>query len=371
MSGGVVMPQPFGLTNNLDAPYALSAPYRGVHNPFPFVVDATSAKFVLPVSIPKSFDPGLRIPYTMNYNFGIQQQVTRTVMVEASYVGNVGRKLPGLREANPAVYKSGATTANTNARRILAPTYSSIGMLHTSGTASYNALQTRAVKKFGKGLTFTSAYTWAKSIDVYGGGAYAQVTQQDPQNVFDLKSERGLSEADVRHRWVSSYLYELPFLRGTQWYARAFGRWELGGILTAETGNPITVVTGRDVSLTGVNFDRPNVSGDPTLRGDRSRAELINRYFKTEVFSSNLPGQFGNAGRSIITGRGNFGWDSSMSKFIRLTETHSLQFRWDAFNLINRPNLGSPNTTFTSPSFGRIGSASGGRVMQVSLKYMF
>jgi hypothetical protein len=131
------------------------------------------------------------------------------------------------------------------------------------------------------------------------------------------------------------------------------------------------VLSGRDNSLSGVNFDRPNVNGNPGLPTNRSRAELINRYFDTTVFSANLPGTFGNAGRGVVTGPGNFGWDTSMSKAFRLIENHSLQFRWDAFNLINRPNLGSPNSTLTSPSFGRIQSAGSGRVMQVSLKYTF
>ena len=371
MAGGVLLPQPFGLTNSLDSPFALSAPYRGVRNPFPYVVDPASARFVLPIVIPKSFDPGLRIPYTMNYSFGIQHQATRTVMVEASYVGNGGRKLPGLREFNPAVFRSGATAGNTNARRILAPTFGSIGMLVTGGTSSYNGLQLRAAKKFSKGLTFTSAYTWAKAIDVYGGGAFANVGQQEPQNVFDLRGDRGRGENDVRHRWVSSYLYELPFLRGAQWYARLLGGWELGGILTLETGKSITVVSGRDNSLSGVNFDRPNVNGSPQLPTDRPRAQLIDRYFRTEVFSPNLPGQYGNAGRGILSAQGIFGWDISTSKSFRIKEAHSLQFRWDAFNVVNRPNLGGPNSNLVSPAFGRIQSASGGRVMQVSLKYAF
>src|SRR5207247_9240059 len=69
MAGGVLLPQPFGPTASFDNPFALSAAYRGIHDPFPFVVDPASAKFVLPVQIPKSFDPGFRIPYTMNYNF--------------------------------------------------------------------------------------------------------------------------------------------------------------------------------------------------------------------------------------------------------------------------------------------------------------
>jgi hypothetical protein len=371
MAGGVLLPQPFGLTNSLDSPFALSAPYRGVRNPFPYVVDPASAKFVLPVVIPKSFDPGVRTPYSMNYNLGVQHQVTRTIMVEASYVGNGGRKLPGLREFNPGVFRAGATGGNVNARRGLAPTYGSIGMLFTGATSSYNGLQLRAVKRFGHGLTFTSAYTWSKAIDVYGGGAFANVGQQDPQNVYNLRGDRGRGENDLRHRWVSSYLYELPFLRGSQWYARLLGGWELGGILTLETGKPVTVVTGRDNSLTGVNFDRPDVNGPPELPSDRSRAERIVRYFRTEVFSANLPGQYGNAGRGIMSSPGTFGFDISTSKAFRIMESHSLQFRWDAFNVVNRPNFGGPNSTLVSPAVGRLQRAGGGRVMQVSLKYMF
>jgi hypothetical protein len=371
MAGGVLLPQPFGLTATFDNPL-LSAPYRGIRNPFPYVVDPASARFVLPVQLPKSFDPGVRIPYTMNYNFSVQQQVTRSLIVETAYVGNVGRKLPGLREFNPAVYTPTATTGNTQARRPLNPTYGSIGMLYTGGTSSYNGLQVRAVQRFRAGLTFSSAYTWAKAIDVYGGGAFANVGQQEPQNVFDLRGDRGRSESDIRHRWVSSYLYELPFLRGRrQWYARAFGGWEMGGILTLSTGSPFTVVSGRDNSLSGVAFDRPNVNGSPELPSGRSRDERMARYFRTDVFTANLPGTYGNAGRAIISSPGSIGWDVSMSKALRIAEAHSVQLRWDAFNPANHANLGTPNSTLTSPAFGRIQSTGGGRVMQISAKYSF
>ena len=134
MAGGVLLPQPFGLTYSVDNPQ-LSAPYRGVRNPFPYTVDPKSATFVLPVQIPKSIDPGLRIPYTL-INLSSRQQLTRSLMMEAAYVGNVGHKLPGLREFNPAIFGPGATTGNTNARRPLAPTYQSIGMLSSASNSS-------------------------------------------------------------------------------------------------------------------------------------------------------------------------------------------------------------------------------------------
>src|SRR5262249_51335576 len=127
---------------------------------------------------------------------------TRCLMVEAAYVGNVGHKLPGLREMNQAIYAAGATTGNTNARRPLAPTYQSIGLLSTASNSTYNSLQIRASQRFNHGLTFTSSYTWAKAINAYGGGAFANVGQQDPQNPQNLRADRGRDENDLRHRWV-------------------------------------------------------------------------------------------------------------------------------------------------------------------------
>jgi hypothetical protein len=370
MAGGVLLPQPFGLTYSVDNPL-LSAPYRGVRNPFPFTVDPKAATFVLPVQIPKSIDPGLRIPYTFNYNLAIQHQVTKSLMVEAAYVGNVGHKLPGLRELNQAIFSPGATTGNTNARRPLGPTYQSIGLLSAAGNSTYNSLQIRGTQRLSHGLSLTTAYTWAKAINTYGGGAFANVGQQDPQNPQNLRADRGRDENDLRHRWVSGYLYELPFLKGKQLYARVLGGWETSGGFTLVTGGPFTVLSGRDNSLSGVGFDRPNVNGSPELPGGRSRDDRMSRYFNTSVFTANPAGQFGNAGRAIISGPGSVNWDVSLSKAFRIHERHSLMFRWDSFNPLNHANLNAPNSTLTSPAFGRIQGTSGGRVMQLSLKYTF
>ena len=89
------------------------------------------------------------------------------------------------------------------------------------------------------------------------------------------------------------------------------------------------------------------------------------------MFTANLPGQFGNAGRAIMSSPGSINWDVSLSKSFRIHERHSLMFRWDSFNPINHANLSAPNSTLTSPAFGRIQSTGAGRVMQLSLKYMF
>ena len=370
MAGGVLAPQPFGLVVNRDVTQ-LSSPYRDTTNPFPFTVDPSNARFVLPVSIPKSYSPDVRIPYAMSYNFGVQQQLGENYMVEVSYVGSAGHRLPQLRELNVARLTANATTANTNARRIYAPNYTSIGQLYTIGNSIYNSLQAQLQKRFGRGFTLNSSFTWAKAIDDWTWNAFAQLSQQAYQNPLDRRAERARIDSDMRVRWATSFLYELPLLRGTQWYSRLLGGWELRVMMITSTGTPFTVVTGRDNSLSGVNNDRPDVVGDWRLPGGRARNDLITRYFNTAAFRANAPLTFGNSGRNIISAPGSLNLDSSLSKSFRLTEAHRLQLRFDAFNLPNRPNFNGPNATLTSPAFGRIQGAGSGRILQVSAKYLF
>jgi len=370
MAGGVLAPQPFGLVVNRDVTQ-LSTPYRGSVNPFPFTVDPGNARFVLPVSIPKSYAGDLRIPYTMNYNFGVQQQLGANYMVEASFVGNAGHKLAQLRELNVAQLVPGATTGNTNARRIFAPNYASIGQLNTAGNSVYNALQLQLQKRFSGGFTVNSSYTWAKAIDDWSYNAFAQLSQQSYQNPLDRKAERGRIDEDIRHRRTASFLYSLPFWSGGQWYTRLLGGWELGAIVVASSGSPFTVVTGRDNSLSGVGNDRPNVVGDWRLAGGRSKDERLARYFNTSAFQPNSALTFGNSGRNIISGPGSFTMDTSLSKSFAIVEHYRLQLRFDAFNLPNRANFGDPNATLTSPTFGRVQNAGAGRILQVSAKYLF
>jgi hypothetical protein len=298
----------------------------------------------------------------MNYNVGLQRQLGGNYMVEVSYVGNLGRKLPMLREFNVARLTPGATTGNTNARRIYAPLYTSIGMLYTDANSAYNALQAQLQKRFSRGFTLSSSYTWAKAIDeISGGAAFALLSQQSYQNPLDRRAERGAGDFDIRHRWATSFLYELPrVLRG----------WEVGAIVVASGGNPFRLLSGRDNSLSGIANDRPDVVGDWRLPG-RNRAETIARYFNTAAFRENALGTFGNLGRNVLYAPGSFNLDMSLSKAFAIAERHRLQIRLDAFNLPNRPDFGEPNGTLTSPAFGRIQGAGAGRILQLSAKYSF
>lgn len=373
MAGGVSAPQPFGLTLRVNTPESLSRPYAGRDNPFPFTVDPQNAQFVTPIQIDKSFNPDLGNPYIMSWTTGVQQQLTDSLMLDVAYVGNGGRHQILLRELNPAIYGPGATVGNTNERRSLYPDFGSIGQLYSDGISYYHALQAQLNKRFSKGLTFSANYTWSKTIDEGGtGNSFANEGQQGYQSPFDRRQNRGPSEIDVRHRVAGSWLYELPFLKQSSgWVKGAFGGWELGGIVTLQTGKPIALFSGQDNSLSGIGNDRPDVIGDPNLSNDRPRAQLIDAWFNTAAFAPNPIGQFGTAGRGIVYGPGAANIDMSLRKSFRIREGHALQVRWEAFNALNHVNLGDPEGDLNQKGFGRITSASSARIMQVSLKYTF
>src|SRR5207248_6366314 len=115
-------------------------------------------------------------------------------------------------------------------------------------------------------------------------------------------------------------------------------------IFKIQAGEPFSIVSGQDNSLSGVGFDRANVAGDWT-QSHTSRSDLIQHYFNTRAFQANAMGTFGNSGRNILTAPGSVNLDVSLSKTFHVRERHSAQLRGDAFNILNKPNFSAPNGT--------------------------
>lgn len=370
MAGGVQALQPFGASVDLNDPFALAAPFRGRLNPFPFIFDPSDPNFVFPVTIPKGFAVGLRNPYMQTYNLTLQQQVTDNLMVEIAYVGNVGRNLTYNREQNMAIFGEGATTRNTDARRIYQG-YGSIGQLNSGASSSYNSLQLQIQRRFSRGLTFQTAYTYGRAIDeVLTSAAFATVTQNGLQNPNNRSAERGRGDFDIQQRLVGSFLYEIPSPQG--FIRNVIGGWELGSIITLQEGRPFHVDAGRDRSLTAVRHDRSQIVGNPALPSNRSRGEKILHWFDAEAFALAPVGSFGNSGRNNLQGPGLFNLDVSLRKKFSINERHSVDFRVDFFNLPNNPNFGTPRRgSATDRRLGQITGAGAGRIGQFSLKYIF
>jgi len=251
-----------------------------------------------------------------------------------------------------------------------------------SMSSNYNALQVKVDKQLSHGLTFGAAYTYSKSIDAasdfFGSGANGSTIF--PQNNYDTAAEKGLSDFDIRHRFVFNYIYSFPSMKNL-WAAipdRLGNGWQISGIITAQSGQPFSVLTGENQSSTGLGDDRANVSGDPN-GGPHTVAE----FFNTSAFSINAPLTFGNSGRNIVAGPGFTNVDFALMKNTVITERLNLQFRAEFFNILNHPNFALPNNVLSSPSFGslyqtpdvaqnNVGLGSGGpRLIQFGLKFLF
>jgi hypothetical protein len=212
--------------------------------------------------------------------------------------------------------------------------------------------------------------------------------------VRNLRAERALSDYDVAHRWVLSYVYDLPFGSGKRIAPSnkvadfLVSGWQMTGILTMQTGRPFTVLTGNDQSATGDATNRPNIIGDwrvsdpsPT-RWFNPCTRLANGTLRncqtgdTPAWEQNAAGTFGNAGRNILRGDGLHNFDIGVSRFFRVTERQSLQFRAEVFNLTNHPNFFFPTTSLASGAFATISRAANTgtgaqRQIQFALKYLF
>ena len=138
-----------------------------------------------------------------------------------------------------------------------------------------------------------------------------------------------------------------------------------------QSGDPFTVVSGRDNSFSGVGQDRADLIGNPYLPSGRPTAARVDRYFNIDAFTFNAIGAFGTAGRNILRNPGNANVDIGLFKNIPLFEGHRVQFRAEAFNVFNRVNLGNPNANRNAAAFGRITAAGSPRVIQLALKYQF
>ena len=198
-----------------------------------------------------------------------------------------------------------------------------------------------------------------------------------PQNSYCLKCEWGLSAFDTRHRFVTSSLWELPVGKGRKvdvqngFLNALVGGWQAGAIWTVQTGFPQTItIGGSDRSGAGGLFDRPNATGISAYPDTPTPS----RWYNPAAFSLQPAGTFGNTGRNTAIGPGIFALDFSAHKQFQMpySDRHALQFRFEAFNVLNHPVWSPPNVNTQSSGFGTVtGTVVAMRQLQVALKYLF
>ncbi len=243
----------------------------------------------------------------------------------------------------------------------------------------YHGLQLKAEKRFGQGGALLVSYSFAKAIDdsdstqlVYDGGTAL------PQDQRNLRAERALSFQDVRHRLVTSYVYELPLGRGKRFLNSSrglnwlIGGWQVNGITFIQSGRPFTISSSFDQSNTGSSNPRPNATGiSPELpRSQRS----VDHFFNTAAYKLPSGFVFGNAGRNTGESPGQINFDFAAFKNfpLRGEGKQVLQFRAEFFNLMNTPQFATPNRTFGTPQFGTItDTINDNRDIQMGLKFIW
>jgi len=299
----------------------------------------------------------------------VQRELWRGWVLSIGYVGSGTAKLRGQNDINAPKPGPGAVQP----RRLFLD-FGAINTLSGFAHASYHSLQTKVERRFGNGFSMLSSYTWSQSIDNSTDGEDTGNGPIIPQNSFDTNAEKGPSGFDVKHRFVTSNVYDLPFGREGRWLggsklARAvFGGFQIGGILVAQTGQPVNPgVAGNPANTT--NAVRPNRLSDGRLaRGERS----VDRWFDPAAFAVPAAFTYGSAGHNVLRAPGLVNLDFLVGRIFRLRETTRLELRGEFFNLTNTAHFGRPNATIGSPQAGRItGTAVPNRQVQLGLRLVF
>jgi outer membrane receptor protein involved in Fe transport len=356
---------------NSNPPFALPISLAGTPSvPLPFGGLAGSFNGP-PASIAPLFvNPNFQNADIQSWNLNLEQQVTRSLGVMVGYFGSKGTHLEIDRDINQFVTLGTSLSrpftkiATTSAILPVTSLANSITERDSSGTSTYNALWVTANKRMSHGLQFNASYTWSHSIDENSRNDQGVVVQ-DSNNIF---GSVGSSDFDARHRFVANAIYDLPF-KGN----RFISGWSLAPILSFQSGNPFNVIVST-TGITGIATVRPNLVSAPTITGNPAGwfGPTPNAFFSTPVNA------FGNVGRNTFYGPGFGDVDFSLIKNTKVTERVNVQFRADAFDLLNHANFGQPGGTVGTSNFGLItgtrfppGDSGSSRQLQFALKMQF
>jgi hypothetical protein len=323
------------------------------------------------ISVPPNND----VTYMMQWNLSYQRQIGTNWVVKANYMGNASRHIWGSTDVNYSVYGPGATTSNTNSRRLtylVNPTaggqyYAEIQQTDDGGNAEYHGLFLSAQRQFANHYTVMTNYTWSHCVSSWDfAGELAGTLYQNPLN--RAQGERGNCGFDHRHTFITTLVAQSAGLGDHA--VRALTRdWQVSPIISFITGNPIQLSDGKDISLSGQSQDRPNVIAADQVHSPAASDPPY--WFSAQAFAVQPAGTFGNLGRNSLYGPGQISWDMAVSRRFSLTERWRLDFRADFFNIMNHANPKNPGTNISNSTFGQITSYNDPRVIQMALKMYF
>ncbi len=347
------------------------------------------------------------VPYTENYMLSFQRQLTTSTLLTMSYVGNEGHHLLAVVSTNPsnqalclslsqqsevapssptcgpfgedAAITSSAGQFYQGTRAGLGPNYGEVTAQKTIENANYNALETN-LRYVGSRSDFLFGYTYSRSID-QGSNLGEQL------NPLDLRATRAISAWDMTHNFVASYKLTLPFdllLKRSDRLTDGLTKgWSIAGTTRFSTGFPITLYDDSDNSLlgtlgNGINnylLDTPEYHGAPLALNTNPRNGRPGFNNSSAAFTTEAPGQLGNVPRRFFHGPGIDNFDITLTKLLRVTESKSLEFRLEAFNVFNHAQFYGPGSVDgevnNDPHFGQVVSAAAPRLLQLATKFIF
>ncbi len=385
----------------------LSNPWQGFPggNPFPQNGKAFFPNAGVYINMPLNPKP----TYVVNYNVSYQRQLPGGWLGSVSLLGNKTTHIwSDGGEVNPATflglgpctingvnYSTCSTTSNTNQRRrlylanpTLGAAYASINTMDDGAVAHYEGLLLSVQRRFANNYSFNANYTNSNCVsDADFGAALAASSNSQP---FNRHADWGPCNFDTRHNFNMTIVALSSFKSAGKLVNMLFSDWQLAPLIHASSGQPLTITTGKDNSLTSINGssnDRPN----QVLPDVRATNPICNngttacaQWLNPAAYTPNPLGTYGNVGRGAARGPGTFNFDAALSRTFRINERYSLQARGEAFNLINHTNLVgaiSPagtvagfttlDTNLSSSTFGRSRGAFDPRIMQVAMKLFF
>jgi len=334
----------------------------------PQAFDPKNPQFVAPFSI---FFPdrNFRTPYSEAVNFGFEYRIPHGGTLDTNYVGKFARKLTVPLDLNPAIYdcsggyfqadpakyctNASSTTQSTQARLRYAPfNYGGQGIVDilSIGTSSYNALQMQYTQRGGRYLNALASYTFSRAIDVDTNG---QTTSNAVPNVFNIRSDRGLSDNNATHIFSMGWVVRFPKVGWDSRFVQAvLNNWVYSGTYQAHTGRPYSVTINNDSALDGEPNQRAALvpGANPLLSSGRHRLDKVNEYFNVDAFTYPTVGTFSPVGRNTFIGPGYIMTNMTVGRdfpLARVREGMRLNFRVEGYNVFNTPNLGQPQAKFS------------------------
>lgn len=382
---------PFLRNNFLVQQLGSTTPVMHLKTGFPSAQLAAQGLFLPSLQI-RAQDPNERTSYVEQASFGPEIQTTSNTVLALTYVGNWGRKMNRLRNAN-----QGFRTGSSNGNPVIGFPYANLNTTTQSvkgsgqhaflelatndGNTDFNALEVSFTRRTFNNLSYQISYTWSHNMADYVDNLTGAST---PQNAYDYGHEMSNSQQDVRHRLVGNVLWVLPIGQGG-WVlnnggkaARILGNWQFNAIASFQTGIPFNV-TASDYSFTGGNHaSYPDCTGNPfagtsTNPKQYAGGNAPGLFINPAGFTNPAPGNFGTCRPRMFHGPGQEDVDLSLFKSFSLGHTRSIELRGEAFNSFNHANFANPAANLAIPgAFGKVTNTVGApREIQLAAKYLF